>query len=560
MNAATDKINKDKKIHTDFLLIGSGISGLSVALRLCEYGSVLIITKGARDEGATAHAQGGIAAAISEEDHPDNHLKDTLEAGAGLCDPQAVEFLVKEGVERVQELITQGMLFSRDPEGKIHLGREGGHKQSRVLHVHDSTGREVENFLLATAKEHKNITILENHMLVDLITEHHTGRLPNHNTLRCYGAYALNESDNEIYTVIASYVVMASGGAGRVYPFTTNPAVNTGDGIATAYRAGCRVRNMEFIQFHPTVFYAKADPAFLISEALRGHGARLFNDKNERFMQKYHEMLELAPRDIVARAIDNELKLNGSDCVYLDVTHLDADDIKANFPLIHDTLHDRFHLDITKERIPVVPAAHYTCGGIVTDLNGKSDIDFFYAVGETASSGVHGANRLASNSLLEGLVFGKRAADHICKNFELGEHQKKEALLNNITDWKKDRTVNMEEWVLVKHDLAEIQSLMWDYVGIVRSNLRLKKALRRINMVYEEIREYYQTTCPTREILELRNIAKVAQLITRSALARKESRGLHFSTDYPEDRSPSRADTILEPKVYRLYGQSENRT
>lgn len=539
------------RTSVDFLIVGSGISGLYSALQLATHGSVLIVTKGARDEGATAHAQGGIAAAISEEDHPDNHLKDTLEAGAGLCDPQAVQILVREGVERVQELIDEQIAFSRDQAGNIHLGREGGHHHSRVLHMDDSTGRGMEDFLLNKAKEHESIHILENQMVVDLITEHQIKDVEKPSAIHCYGAYILDESDNQIYTLIANYTIMASGGAGRVYPFTTSPLVNTGDGIATAYRAGCRVRNMEFIQFHPTVFFAKEDPAFLISEALRGHGAYLYNAQGERFMKKYHEMLELAPRDIVARAIDKELKLSGNECVYLDVTHLDAKDVEEHFPLIHDTLRDRFRLDISRERIPVVPGAHYTCGGILTDYNGKTDIDFFYAVGETASSGVHGANRLASNSLLEGLVFGKRAADDIVKQQQNKSHEKKSALTDAIPNWVKDKTVNLEEWVLVKHDLAEIQSLMWDYVGIVRSDARLKRALRRINVIYEELREYYQTSCATRELLELRNIAKVAQLITRSALERKESRGLHFSTDYPEDRSPSRHDTVLEPKVYR---------
>lgn len=536
------------KTNVDFLIIGSGIAGLYTALQLADFGSVCIITKGKKDESATAHAQGGIAAAIDKEDHPDLHLQDTLEAGAGLCDPDAVQILVSEGVHRVNELIENNLGFSRDDQGDIHLGREGGHGKNRVVHVHDFTGREVENFLLQKISKHSSIQLLENHMVVDLITEHQLKR--ESNDIHCYGAYVLNHQ-NEIDTIVASYTIMATGGAGRVYPFTTSPSVNSGDGIATAYRAGCRVRNMEFIQFHPTVFYAKEDPAFLISEALRGHGAQLYNAENERFMAKYHDMLELAPRDIVARAIDNELKQSGSDCVYLDVTHLNGQEVKKHFPLIHDTLQKRFRVALTQERVPVVPAAHYTCGGILTDYNGATDVKFLYAVGETASTGVHGANRLASNSLLEGLVFGKRAANDILQKQKQKLHEKKFSLLNKIPNWKKDKTTNLEEWVLVKHDLEEIHALMWDYVGIVRSDARLKRALRRINVVYEELREYYKTTCPLREILELRNIAKVAQLITRSALLRKESRGLHFSTDYPENRLPSRDDTILEPKVYR---------
>lgn len=537
-----------KKNNVDFLIIGSGVAGLYTALQLADFGSVWIITKEKKDEGATVYAQGGIAAAIDKEDHPNLHLQDTLEAGAGLCDPKAVEILVHEGVQRVNELIEDNLGFSRDKQGNIHLGREGGHGKNRVVHVHDFTGRELEHFLLEKVSKYPSIRILENHMIVDLITQHQMKIEAS--SIHCYGAYVLNPQ-NEIDTIVASYTIMATGGAGRVYPFTTSPSVNSGDGIATAYRAGCRVRNMEFIQFHPTVFYAKEDPAFLISEALRGHGAQLYNGKGERFMKKYHEMLELAPRDIVARAIDNELKQSGSDCVYLDVTHLEAQKLKEHFPLIHDTLKERFRLELTQEQVPVVPAAHYTCGGILTNYNGATDVEFLYAVGETASTGVHGANRLASNSLLEGLVFGKRVAIDIIERQKKKLHEQKNSLVDKIPNWKKDKTTNLEEWVLVKHDLEEIHALMWDYVGIVRSNARLKRALRRINVVYEELREYYKTTSPLREILELRNIAKVAQMITRSALLRTESRGLHFSTDYPENRLPSRKDTILEPKVYR---------
>ncbi len=534
--------------HTDFLVVGSGISGLIFALKASQFGQVILVTKRRLDETSTYYAQGGIAAAVGETDDPQKHLEDTLTAGAGLCDPRAVEILVNEGVDRVNELIEWGMEFTRKSDGSLDLGREGGHGKSRVLRADDFTGREVENFLIDRLKKTSSVMILENHMAIDLITEHQINpSLPKENV---YGAYILNDTEDKIEIVRAHYTVLATGGTGRVYPFTTNPKVATGDGIAMAYRAGCRVRNMEFVQFHPTGFFSDRDPAFLITEAMRGFGGYLRNHAGERFMEKYHPDMELAPRDIVARAIDSELKRTGDDSVYLDVTHRNADEIIAHFPNIYRTLKEEFHLDITREMIPVVPVAHYQCGGILTDYDGRTDLNFLYAVGETASTGIHGGNRLASNSLLEGLVFADRAARDIKKRLQAGEHSIKEKNNGSIPEWIKKSTRYFEEWTLIKHDKREIHNLMRDYVGIVRSDLRLQRAIRRIDLIYEEINDFYSRSIVTRKVAELRNLVLVAQLIIRSSLARKESRGLHYSLDYPEKREPSREDTVLEPSSY----------
>lgn len=534
--------------NVDFLVIGSGVSGLIFASRASQIGKVLIITKDKREESATKYAQGGIAAAVGKMDLPENHYQDTLTAGAGLCDPEAVQVLVNEGISRVNELIEKGMQFTLDENGKLHLGREGGHGQHRILHAYDYTGRALEDFLLNIVGNIDNIEILEHHIAIDLITEHH---LTDEEPKNCFGVYALNQENSEIFPIIANYTCIAAGGAGQVYPHTTNPAVCTGDGVAMAYRAGCQVRNLEFVQFHPTAFYApeelgSGEKSFLISEAVRGHGARLILKDGSAFMHKHHELKELAPRDIVARAIDFELKRTGNDCVYLDVTHMPAEQTKEHFPLIYQTLRDKYEYDLTKEPIPVVPAAHYLCGGIKVDLNSRTNLNFLYCAGEASSTGVHGGNRLASNSLLEGLVFSTRAALHAIEEFKAEKHKEKAAKSKLIPKWHFGAAQNLEEWILVKHDRVAMQKLMWDYVGIVRTTQRLEIALRRIDLIYSGFIDFYRRTVPTREIIEVRNQILTSQLIVRAALKRKESRGLHYSTDYPENREPSREDTILE--------------
>ena len=541
-------------MQCDYLIIGSGIAGLTLALELSQHGSVIIVTKSFKQESATSYAQGGIAAALGDFDNPKKHLQDTLIAGAGLCDPKAVEILVIEGIDRVRELIKLGMQFTRDKDGELHMGKEGGHGESRIVHANDFTGRELANFLLEEIEKSSSIELLSHHMAIDLITQHHLQKsdILKASKPTCFGSYILDEKNNDILKILAKVTCLATGGAGRVYPFTTNPKIATGDGIAMAYRAGCSTRNLEFYQFHPTALHKEADPSFLISEAVRGHGALLKVRKNNkwiRFMPSYHKLKELAPRDIVARAIDSELKKLGVESVFLDITHESQRELEHHFPNIYETLRDTFRIDMAKDYIPVVPAAHYLCGGILVDHNSKTNIDNLYAVGEVASTGVHGGNRLASNSLLEGLVFGYRAAQEIVARDKNNEFTVVKNYFNKIPSWDKEGTRNPEELILIQHDIKEIQSIMWDYVGIVRSKLRLKRAIKRVDLLYEEVIEYYNRTIPTREILELRNLALVAQLIVRSAMSRNECRGLHFMTDYPENREPSREDTILKPKI-----------
>ncbi|MDX1961016.1 MAG: L-aspartate oxidase [Leptospiraceae bacterium] len=529
------------KLKTDFLVIGSGVAGLYCAYKLAEFGEVTIITKKFDYESNTYYAQGGIASVFSETDNPEIHLKDTLEAGAGLCDIDATRVLVEEGPTRVKELVELGVPFTRDEQGNLDLGLEGGHRRNRILHAYDRTGKEIELTLLSVVKSKANIKILEHHNCVDLLTPHHLKNKSISN--KCYGAYALDVKKGEVFPILAKKTILASGGAGQVYLHTTNPSVATGDGLASAYRAGAIVKNMEFYQFHPTSLYHEKGDSFLISEAVRGKGGILKSIDGETFMEHYHEMKDLAPRDIVARAIDNEMKKRGEPFVLLDVTHLVKPEIIKHFPSIYEKCKS-LGLDITESPIPVVPAAHYMCGGVATDLFGRTNIENLYAVGEVACTGVHGGNRLASNSLLEGLVFAARIATNVSstENLFSKEH-------DSIPDWDKEGMKNTEEWVLISHNLKEIKNIMSDYVGIVRSNLRLERAMRRIQLIKAEVKDYYNRTVVTNPLLELRNVIQVAELIVISALARKESRGLHFSTDYPEDRNPSREDTFIINEV-----------
>ncbi|RKY64747.1 MAG: L-aspartate oxidase [Candidatus Latescibacterota bacterium] len=538
------------EVRADYLVLGSGIAGLSFALKAAEHGRVLVVTKKERAESNTNYAQGGIAAVLSPDDSFELHVEDTLKAGAGLCHRDAVELVVREGPRMVRELMEWGVEFTKRRVGdreELALGREGGHSRDRIVYASDLTGREIERALLERVKEHGNIEVLENHIAIDLITEHHVfgvkGVPKGHIT--CWGAYVLDTKSGLVKKLLAKVVLLATGGTGRVYLHTTNPKIATGDGIAMVYRAGGKVGNLEFMQFHPTALYRPDadpdEPAFLISEAVRGYGGVLVNRKGEAFMEKYHPMGSLAPRDIVARAIDQEIKRSGEPCVYLDVTHKDPDETRARFPNIYSRCLD-VGIDMTEEPIPVVPAAHYMCGGVVTDLWGRTSIRNLYATGEVALTGVHGANRLASNSLLEALVFSDRAfRDSLARAREPDDFPE-------VPDWSEENVFNAEEWVLLSHDREEIRRLMWDYVGIVRSNYRLQRALRRIRLIAKEVEEFYRRTKVTVDLIELRNLAQVAELIVRCALARKESRGLHYNTDYPEPNPRYQRDTVLQKR------------
>jgi L-aspartate oxidase len=516
------------EIKSDVLIIGSGIAGLSFALKAAAYGSVIIITKKAKAESNTNYAQGGIAAVVSPEDSYELHIEDTLNAGVGLCHRDAVEILVKEGPLRLQELAQVGVDFTKK-EGRLDLGKEGGHSRSRIVHAQDRSGWEIERALLQSIAHHGNIKVYENHLAVELITEHHLGQaVSGASPVHCWGAYALDVEQNFVRAFLASVVVLCTGGAGQAYLHTTNPLIATGDGIAMAYRAGARIANMEFIQFHPTTLHNSGSPAFLISEAVRGYGGVLKTRRGEEFMNRYDPRGSLAPRDIVARAIDTELKKSGDEFVWLDLQHLPAAGVREHFPHIYETCLSKYKLDITKEPVPVVPAAHYSCGGVVTDLHGRTSIGNLYACGEVAMTGVHGANRLASNSLLEAIVFSHRAFEDA-----LSLVRDSRRPIPKICQWDVSGTFDTEEWVLIEHNRKEIQQAMWDYVGIVRSDLRLKRAQRRIQLVRNEIEDFYKRTKVVEGLIELRNIATVADLIIRCALRRNESRGLHFTTDYP---------------------------
>jgi L-aspartate oxidase len=525
----------------DYLVLGSGIAGLSFALKVAPHGRVAVITKKGRAESNTNYAQGGVAAVTSKEDSFELHVRDTLKAGAGLCKEAAVRTIVQEGPARIAELIDLGMKFTEREIPLSHgareldLGREGGHSKRRILHAKDITGREIERAVLAAVAEQPNITIFENHMAINLITSQKLGYVGGN---QCLGVYVLDKQAGLVETFAAPVTVLATGGCGKVYLYTTNPDIATGDGVAMAWRAGAAVANMEFVQFHPTCLYHPKAKSFLISEAVRGEGAVLKSMEGVEFMEQAHPLKSLAPRDIVARAIDSEMKRSGADNVLLDITHKPARFIIDRFPNIYQTCLG-YGIDITKEPIPVVPAAHYQCGGVMTNVDGETEITGLYAVGEVACTGLHGANRLASNSLLEAMVCAHRAAQRVITN-------KPKPADITIPPWHSGNASNPDEMVVVSHNWDEIRRIMWDYVGIVRTNKRLQRAQNRIANLQGEIQEYYWDFIVTSDLLELRNIATVAEVIVESALRRPESRGLHYNLDYP-DPNPDWAqrDTVL---------------
>jgi L-aspartate oxidase len=519
------------RTRVDFLVLGSGVAGLTFALEAAERGTVLVVTKRQRNEGSTHYAQGGVAGVLGPDDDQKLHVEDTLIAGAGLCKQEAVEVTVREGPDRIRWLQALGVEFDREGD-QLHLTREGGHSRRRVAHVKDTTGREVERALLA-ACDAKGISIIEDQVAVDLVT---TGKLGLGGPNQVLGAYLLDRSTGEVAAVTARAVVLATGGAGKVYLYTSNPDVATGDGVAMAYRAGAAVANLEFFQFHPTCLFHPQAKSFLVSEACRGEGGILRNAAGERFMSRYDARKELAPRDIVARSIDAEMKRRGDDCAFLDMTHLPRSFLLEHFPHIYATCRE-YGIDMAVQPIPVVPAAHYLCGGVVTDLLGRTSLSRLYAVGEVACTGLHGANRLASNSLLEGLVFGRRAALQAADEL-------RDAPAGEVPDWNPGDALAPEEGVVVAHNWDEVRRLMWNYVGIVRTVKRLERAKTRLGILRGEIREYYWQYRLTADLVELRNLADVAMLIVESARQRKESRGLHYLLDYPGTDEKAR-DTVL---------------
>ncbi|HHZ0267043.1 TPA: L-aspartate oxidase [Escherichia coli] len=524
----------------DVLIIGSGAAGLSLALRLADQHQVIVLSKGPVTEGSTFYAQGGIAAVFDETDSIDSHVEDTLIAGAGICDRHAVEFVASNARSCVQWLIDQGVLFDThvQPNGEesYHLTREGGHSHRRILHAADATGREVQSTLVSKAQNHPNIRVLERSNAVDLIVSDKIG-LPG--TRRVVGTWVWNRNKETVETCHAKAVVLATGGASKVYQYTTNPDISSGDGIAMAWRAGCRVANLEFNQFHPTALYHPQARNFLLTEALRGEGAYLKRPDGTRFMPDFDERGELAPRDIVARAIDHEMKRLGADCMFLDISHKPADFIRQHFPMIYEKLLG-LGIDLTQEPVPIVPAAHYTCGGVMVDDHGRTDVEGLYAIGEVSYTGLHGANRMASNSLLECLVYGWSAAEDITRRMPDAHG------VSTLPPWDESRVETPDERVVIQHNWHELRLFMWDYVGIVRTTKRLERALRRITMLQQEIDEYYAHFRVSNNLLELRNLVQVAELIVRCAMMRKESRGLHFTLDYPELLTHS-GPSILSP-------------
>lgn len=525
--------------NVDVLVIGSGAAGLTLALNLAGHCKVAVLSKGNLRAGSTWYAQGGIAAVLDNNDSVESHVKDTLVAGAGLCHEDAVDFTVRNSKSAIEWLINLGVNFTRNEDSEnYHLTREGGHSHRRIIHSADATGKAVHTTLLESAQVAKGVELFENYIALDLIRQPD----PNSKRLRCTGAYVFNRHQDRVELFNAKAVVLATGGASKVYLYTSNPDSATGDGIAMAWRAGCRVANMEFNQFHPTCLYHPKAKTFLITEALRGEGAKLRLPDGSQFMHNFHSLGELAPRDVVARAIDHEMKRLGSDCLYLDISHRTPEFIESHFPTVREKCLE-FGIDITKEPIPVVPAAHYTCGGVVVNNKGQTDLLNLYAIGETSFTGLHGANRMASNSLLECIVYARSASESIL------------ATLNNIApsqaspQWDESRVTNSDEDVVISHNWDELRRFMWDYVGIVRTHKRLERATHRIKLLQKEINDYYSNYKVSNDLIELRNLAVAAELIIRSAIQRRESRGLHYSLDYPE-LSPIAQDTILVPMNY----------
>jgi L-aspartate oxidase len=530
--------------NSDVLVIGSGLAGLGYALKVADFATVNLITKRGLTDASTSKAQGGIAAVLGPDDRFEYHIQDTLTTGEGLSHPDIVELVVRQGPERIRELVTMGAHFDLGKDNGYDLGREGGHSRRRVIHAQDMTGAEVERILSEKVLAHSNIQVFENHMGVDLVTRQRLvrrGAVVADTEESCLGAYVLNTATGEVDTFQALTTLLASGGVGKVYLYTSNPDVATGDGMAMAYRVGAWLGNMEFVQFHPTCLYHPAAKNFLISEALRGEGARLIDARGQAFMEKYHPLKDLAPRDTVARAIDLEMKKSGADCVYLDISHKPADFVQHRFPNIYQECL-KFGVDMTREPIPVVPAAHYMCGGVMTDSFGRTTISNLYAVGEVSMTGLHGANRLASNSLLEALVFSHQAAQATLETLPDLKSRSQAA----VPEWNPFGATDSEEAVVVSHNWDEIRRCMWNYVGIVRTDRRLLRAKHRIDLILQEIQEYYWNFLITSDLLELRNIATVADLIVRMALKRKESRGLHYNLDYPDRDDPNfQKDSLL---------------
>jgi L-aspartate oxidase len=533
-------MGSNSPITTDVLVIGSGAAGLSLSLRLADFAQVRVLAKGPLSEGSTLYAQGGVSAVLDATDSVASHIEDTLIAGARLGDSKIVQFTVESGQAAIKWLSEQGVAFTTEArtDGSVdyHLTREGGHSHRRVVHAADATGRAIQTVLESRAQAHPNISLHDHHIAVDVITSRKLGLGDN----RCIGAYALNRESGKVEVFQAKFVVLASGGASRVYLYSSNPDGSTGDGIAMAWRAGCRVANMEFMQFHPTCLYHPKAKSFLITEAVRGEGGHLLLPDGTRFMEHFDKRLELAPRDIVARAIDHEMKRLGIPCVYLDISHKSADFIRSHFPTVYATCLD-YGFDMTQEPLPVVPAAHYTCGGVTTDRFGHTDIANLYAIGEVACTGLHGANRMASNSLLECLVFATAASDDIKTRLDQAQPSP------SVPAWDESRVTDSDEDVVISHNWAELRRFMWDYVGIVRTNKRLQRAKNRVNLLLREIDEYYGNYRITNDLIELRNLVLVADLIILSAMHRKESRGLHYTLDYPHpnDLEPPQNTTLV---------------
>jgi L-aspartate oxidase len=539
------------EIKTDFLIIGSGVAGLSFALKVAEFGNVALVTKKQAMDSNTNLAQGGIASVFGSQDSFDLHLQDTLASGDGLCNLDVVKMVVKKGPDRIRDLIDLGVHFNLSDKKsatthmpEFDLGLEGGHSQNRIVHAKDMTGKEVERALVNSVKDHKHINLYENHIAIDLITcstRINRGLVTTTHEDYCCGAYVLERKTNIVKTFSAKITLLATGDSGKVYLYTSNPDIATGDGVAMAYRAGATVANLEFVQFHPTCLYHPDAKNFLISEAVRGEGGILTNTAGEPFMERYDPQKDLACRDVVARAIDTELKKSGDDFVFLDISHKKSEFIKKRFPNLYEKCL-YFGIDMTSEALPVVPAAHYMCGGVATDTYGQTDIQRLYAIGETACTGLHGANRLASNSLLEAIVYANRAAAHAVKNLNTSDHKP----TPSFPPWDDVGTTDSDELIMVTHGWDEIRRFMWNYVGIVRSDKRLARAKRRIEIIQSEIREYYWNFKVTADLIELRNIAIVAELIIKCALHRKESRGLHYNIEYPtRDDKRWKKDTLL---------------